>query len=162
MKKRLGNRSRDKPKRKHMSKGKIALSIVLTALIVWVIGLSLQVSTRCADQTCFDERLKTCYRTTFTGGTDEVVYEYSIEGRSGDFCVVEVELLQGQLNEQNSKFLEGKSMSCEVPFGLVIRPESDMKNCHGDLKEGLQELIIENLHTYLIANLDKINEELDN
>lgn len=148
--------------RKPLGKGKIIFSIILTALIVWLIGLSLQFSSRCEDQNCFDERLKNCHRTTFVGGTQEVVYEYSIEGRSGDFCMVAVELLQGQLNEQNSKILEGKEMTCKIPYGLVIRPESDMKNCHGELKEGLQDIIIENLHSYLIGNLDKINEELKN
>ena len=53
-------------------------------------------------------------------------------------------------------------MDCSVPFGLVIKPESEMKNCHGELKEGLQEIIIENLHTYIVGNLDKINAEIDN
>jgi len=144
-----------------LSKRKIIISVVLTAIIVWLIGLYFQSASKCYDQTCFDEKLKTCQRTTFVGISDGVVYGYSIEGRSGDVCVVDVRLLQGQLNEKNSQVLEGKSMSCELPFGVVIKPESDIKNCHGPLKEGLQEVIIENLHAYIVGNLDKINDEIN-
>jgi hypothetical protein len=69
-------------------------------------------------------------------------------------------LLQGELNNQDSVKLEGNKMECKLPRGVVMIPESDIGNCHGLLKEGLQDLVIQKLHTYLVQNLGRINLEL--
>jgi len=39
-------------------------------------------------------------------------------------------------------------------------PESNIGKCTGLLKEGLQDLVIKKLHTYLVQNLGKLNLEL--
>ena len=41
----------------------------------------------------------------------------------------------------------------------MIFPESDINNCHGLLKEGLQDLFISKLHRYIVQNLGEINVE---
>ena len=149
---------------KSSGNGKIVFSIIFTALIVLIAGMyffDMSPKAICSDQACFDERLKSCEKTIFVGGSGEVVYRYEIEGSLGNSCLVSVELLQGQLTEEDSKFLEGKKMDCRIPLGEVISPESNMKNCHGILKEDLQEIIIESLHAYVVRNIDKINEEIN-
>ena len=61
---------------------------------------------------------------------------------------------------QDSIKLESQKMTCMLPKGIVMIPESDIGNCHGMLKEGLQDLVIRKLHTYLVQNLGKLNLEM--
>ena len=49
-------------------------------------------------------------------------------------------------------------MICYVPLKLVINPISNLKNCHGLLKENIQELYLTNMHKYVISNLDVIGQ----
>ena len=113
----------------------------------------------CETWSCFNENLAECDRVKFIGGSG-TIFEYTILGRSRGSCSVNVELLQGELNNQDSIRLEGDGMICDLPDGVVMVPESDIGNCHGPLKEGLQELIIKKLHTYLVQNLGRINLEV--
>ena len=89
-----------------------------------------------------------------------MIFEYIIRGDSDSGCKVDVQLLQGELDNQETIKLEKQKMTCTLPKGVVMIPESDIGNCHGMLKEGLQELIIKKLHTYLVQNVGKINLEV--
>jgi len=89
-----------------------------------------------------------------------MIFEYNIRGETKGACEVEVELLQGELNNVDSLKLEGQSMTCMLPLGAVVAPESDISICHGLLKEGLQDLVIRKLHTYLVQNLGRLNLEM--
>ena len=51
-------------------------------------------------------------------------------------------------------------MTCMLPEGIVMIPESNIGKCSGLLKEGLQDLVIRKLHTYLVQNLGRINLEV--
>lgn len=113
----------------------------------------------CSNKECFDEYLKNCNRATYVGG-DDMIFRYTIEGDRGDSCFVDVELLQGEISNADSLKLEGQSMICELPLGVVVSPESDIGVCHGLLKEGLQDLVIRKLHSYLIQNLGRLNFEM--
>ena len=95
----------------------------------------------------------------FIGGTD-MIFEYAIKGASDGECEVELELLVGELNNQDSIKLERQKMTCMLPKNVVMIPESNIGNCHGLLKEGLQDLIIKKLHVYLVQNLGQINLEM--
>tara|TARA_Y100000310_G_scaffold118516_1_gene117396 strand:+ start:5758 stop:6234 length:477 start_codon:yes stop_codon:yes gene_type:complete len=113
----------------------------------------------CDSWVCFNDRLESCSKTEFIGG-DEMIFEYIIQGKKRDLCEIDVELLQGNLNNQDSLKLEGHKMECMLPYGAVIIPESDIGNCHGLLKEGLQDLIIRDLHATIVQNLGRINLEV--
>ena len=113
----------------------------------------------CRSRECFNNNLRGCDRAKFVSG-DDMIFEYVIKGEDDDSCEVVVELLQGELNNADSKKLEGKKMVCMLPFGVIMNPESDIGICHGRLKEGLQDLVIKKLHSYLIQNLGKLNLEI--
>ncbi|MFH1522099.1 MAG: hypothetical protein ABIF18_04030 [archaeon] len=131
---------------------------VLAVLIwgVWVLFFSYA---DCEAWECFNDNLKNCDKTKFIGETD-MIFEYIIEGSSDGECEVVVQLLQGELNNKDSIKLEMQKMTCMLPGGIVMIPESDIGNCHGMLKEGLQDLVIKKLHTYLVQNLGKLNLEM--
>ena len=135
----------------------IVIAIVFLVWLVWFIFFSYEDCGNSWD--CFNKNLEGCDRTKFIGG-DEMIFEYIIKGKSGDECKVDVELLQGELNNQDSIKLEKQKMSCFLPLGVLMIPESNIGNCHGMLKEGLQDLLIKKLHVYLVQNLGKLNLEL--
>jgi len=135
------------------------LLFVLVIFLGWLVFLVFFSYEDCRNRQCFDENLKDCDRAKFVAGED-MIFEYAIKGKGGGGCEVSVELLQGELNNADSKKLEGQKMLCTLPLGVVMNPEADVGVCHGLLKEGLQDLIINKLHTYLVQNLGKLNLEM--
>jgi len=134
----------------------IILLVVILLVVAWFLFFGYG---ECDTWDCFNENLRRCDKVRFVGGTD-MIFEYTIKGASGGECEVEVELLMGELNNQDSIKLENQRMTCMLPEKVVMIPESNIGKCHGLLKEGLQDLVIKKLHTYLVQNLGKINLEL--
>lgn len=135
------------------------LSLIVLLGFLWTIWFLFFSHDRCYDKNCFERNLKDCDKAWFVSG-DEMIFEYNIRGETKGACEVEVELLQGELNNVDSLKLEGQSMTCMLPLGAVVAPESDISICHGLLKEGLQDLVIRKLHTYLVQNLGRLNLEM--
>jgi hypothetical protein len=142
----------------YFNKKLLLISLGAVALILILILLFTGYK-ECDNWECFNSRLKSCSKTKFVGGS-KMIFEYTIKGIKSDGCVVGVELLQGELNNQDSIKLEYQEMTCTLPKGVVMIPESDIGNCHGLLKEGLQDLVIKKIHTYLVQNLGRLNLEL--
>jgi len=115
----------------------------------------------CKSWECFNENLAACKKTRFAGGTD-IIFGYQIEGKSGKNCEVTVEFIQGEIPNKEAKELTGKTMTCSLPQGVIMLPESDLSRCTGPLKEKLQEQIISQLHNFIVQNLGQINKELLN
>ena len=140
---------------------KLIVLIVLIGFLwsIWSLFFSYE---DCSDRLCFEDNLKNCDQAKFISPDlgDNMIFEYIIEGKKRGECEVEVRLLQGELNSADSKRLEGQSMVCMLPLGAVVMPESDIRVCHGLLKEGLQDLVIRKLHTYLVQNLGRLNLEM--
>ena len=132
----------------------VVLVIVVLAVLLLFFGYN-----ECENWDCFNARLGECGRTKFIGGS-KMIFEYTIKGMKDGECEVGVKLLQGELNNQDSVKLEYQKMTCWLPKGVVMIPESDIGNCHGLLKEGLQDLVIKKLHTYLVQNLGRLNLEM--
>ena len=131
--------------------------LIVFAITIWAIWKIFFSYTICDNWNCFNSNLRDCTRAKFIGESNGIVFEYIIRGDSNNLCEVNVELLQGKLNNQDSIKLENQEMICRLPRGVVTTPENDIGNCHGLLKEGLQDLIIEKLYTYLVQNLGRIN-----
>ena len=127
---------------------KIIISIILVIILGFILGYFLTHYNRCNDFDCFKENLAECKKTKFAGG-DNIIYGYIIEGTTNGKCVVSVELLEGKLTNHDTSILKGKSMVCYLDYGVVSLPESDLSKCHGELKEALQEQVINKLiHIY--------------
>jgi len=145
-------------KERHLLK-KWVLIFLITSIIIYAVWFVLFSKTTCENFSCFDSKLKDCKPTIFIGG-EGMIYQYEIFKKSKESCFVDVKLLQGDLNRENSDALEGQSMVCEVPLGVAMRPEANIDACHGILKENLQNQIIQKLHSYIAQNLGKINLEI--
>ncbi len=152
------NRSVGHNKKKLLKRAVILLAIIVLILTIWSLFFEY---TDCTNWQCFNDHLKNCDKATFVGGTN-MIFNYRILGASDAGCSVSVQLLQGDLNNADSIKLEKQKMTCILPRGIAMIPESNIGNCHGLLKENLQDLIIKKLHTYIVQNLGKINLEMLN
>ena len=113
----------------------------------------------CENLECFNSNLEKCSKATFVGG-NEMIFEYKIFGLSDGRCNVNVKFLQGELTNSEAQEFAGKEMVCSLPKGVEMLPESNLGNCHGLLKEELQDQIITKFHSYLVENLGRINLEI--
>ena len=127
-------------------------SFLFLSYVGWLLFFSFD---ECDSLECFNENLAVCDRAKFIGGED-MIFRYTILGKYGDDCRINTELLQGELNNQDSLKLEGQSMICSLPFGMVGIPESNIDECHGILKENLQDMVIKKMYSYIIRNIDNL------
>ena len=67
-----------------------------------------------------------------------------------------LQLKQGNADLSN---LEGKSMECSVFLGSTNDPDDNLNNCHGRLREEIQEVIIQRLHSQVVENIGEISRE---
>lgn len=133
---------------------------IIILLIVIALALSLYFTffniSSCDTIACFNNALAKCSKVKFANMQEEATWLYTIKGSKDDKCVVQVKSTNVRLDE--AKKIENKDMLCYIPKGMVIPPESELDNCHGLLKEGLQDIIIEKLHVYIVQNIGKISE----
>ncbi len=144
-----------------MKKRIFIFSIIFVLLLVGIY-FGFLFSKDCPDMECFNQELTKCNKASYIKETEDASWKYSIKGKSGERCEIKVTLLQLKEGGTSMSSLQGKSMNCYLPIGVVASPEENIKNCHGLLKEEMQEMIINNLHNFIIDNLGEIKEELGN
>ncbi len=137
------------------SKGK--RNFLLVILLLFVIAtayFNFFYTKACKDKNCFDSSLVKCRKATFTNAQEEVTWQYTINGKKGDKCIINVKSIA--MADREGKLAEGKTMLCSLPRGVVMNPESNLDECHGLLKETLQDIIIEKLHVYIVKNIGSL------
>lgn len=130
----------------------VVLVIILLSFFIWANFFYYK---PCENTFCFEDYLKDCQRARFISAGD-INMEYLIQGKVGDKCRVVAKLRSADLSIKDSEKLVGKEMTCEFQAGLIIYPENQINLCHGLLKEGLQDLLIDKLHKYIIQNIEEI------
>lgn len=143
-----------------ISKLRIFLIIIMAVIVIVALYFTFFFHYTCNSLACFQAHQKNCDKTKFINDVEDVTFEYTIKGRSKGDCVVNVKLLSVKKGNIDITKLEGKSMNCYIPKESLISPESDMTKCHGELREEMQETIINKLHAYIIENVGDIREEL--
>ncbi len=116
---------------------------------------------KCDSLACFQEHQKNCDSTKFIRDTSESTWNYKILNKKNGECRIEVTLLQVKKGNIDLEKLQGQSMICSLTLGSYATPEGDISKCHGDMKEGLQQIIIQKMHSYILNNLGQIGSELD-
>ncbi len=140
----------------------IALIVVVILAVIGAAYLAFFYMPNCENYECWQKYMSRCSRATFINDEPEAAWKYEIEGRNGKLCDVSVELLLAKQGELGIDRLVGEEMTCSYPFGISAYAEKDLSRCHGALKEELQGLIINKLHSYIIENLGQIGEGLEN
>jgi len=159
------NSNRKKTKRE----GKYRRGIEILKLIIFVIvliGICFATyylffyTKTCSDRDCFSKALVLCERAKWLNDDAEATWIYTIKENSKDKCEISVKLLQAKKGKQEIEKIEGKEMICYLPVGTLTVPEENLELCSGELKEGLQDLVIKRMHSYILENLGQINEEI--
>ncbi len=132
----------------------VAIGIIISIYFLFIY------SSMCGDELCFSKKLVKCDRAHYIESSAETVKQYNILGKKDNKCQVEVEILQIRQGSVELASLEGKSMICSMGLGVSADPESNIKFCHGILKEEIQEAIIQRMHSQIIENIGQIEEEL--
>jgi hypothetical protein len=143
-------------KRKKIIWAVIIVLLILAAVFIWLKFFYFE---KCLDKMCFYSSLSKCERASFISDGN-ITLRYKISGKSGDNCIVNIELLDAGLSNKDLRKVKNLDMKCFLPYGVLIIPESDLALCHGNLKESFQDLIINKLHTYIVKNLGEINADL--
>jgi len=138
----------------------IIIGVVTFIMLVIALYFTFIYYPTCEGLACFNGKLESCSKTHFLNDAADGVWNYKIKGKSGKSCEIYVEFLQAKVGEVEVANLEGKSMVCFTPLGTLISPQSDLKNCHGILKEEMQNLIIKKMHSYLMDNLGAVQDGL--
>jgi hypothetical protein len=137
--------------------------LVLVILIVLAVAVYFTwfYSSECEDESCFKARQIQCSKTSFVKDSEDATWLYKIKGKQGGKCEIRAEVLSMKKGSLEYKNLEGKSMDCFLNVGSVASPESDISLCTGELKEEMQNLIIQKLHKYIVDSVGEISEELE-
>ena len=143
---------------------RIYIALIVVALIILLaaaVYVLLYKGPDCSNESCFNERLTQCKQATYIKENTQNSLKYTVLGKKSESCVVKVKVLQIKEGSLDLSVLEGKEMTCELPYGVYMAPESDINLCHGLLKEEIQSVLIERIHAQLIENLGKIKAEID-
>lgn len=145
-------------------RGPEILKFVIVAVIFLIILATVYYlffySEGCLNQECFLENLASCRKAKWVNEAEEASWLYDIKGRSAGKCEIYVELVVIKKGKIGMGEIEGKSMACYLPLGLIASPEQNLESCKGELKENLQDIIIKRMHSYILKNIGEVSEEL--
>lgn len=137
----------------------IALLILFIASISFSIYYLFFYAKVCNTGDCFAKAKQDCDRISYVKENVRGSWLYIIKGSDGKLCNIEVQLLKLKEGTFKSEKLEGKTMICSIRKDSVKYPEDDLSKCTGILKEELQTLIIQNMHSYLLENVGELKED---
>lgn len=132
---------------------------VLLIVIFGFIFLKVNYTKICDNDECFSNSLAICEKAEYFKDSLDATWYYKIIGPSSDDCQVYVKLAQLRKGSIEIVRLEGKDMICRLPFTVVQSPQKDLDLCSGLLKEEIQSLLIQKMHSYLLENIGTINQE---
>ena len=136
------------------------LAVVLTLLIALLFYYFFIKPVQCYDADCYKQSLLRCKRATFIHEDNEAVWTYTIRSPvTSESCRVDVTLLYFKEGNVAVESLQGESMTCTVLKSSATYPEKDIGRCTGQLKEHIQDIIIQRMHNYLLSNIGKIDQE---
>jgi len=147
-----------------MKKGVIIVLIAIILVLIAAIALYFLFFNKdiCETNTCFSQAITECKKVSYILEDESVIKFYNVLGKKNNQCEVNVEVLQMKKGDIRLENLEGLDMNCFIPENTFVMPETDIKNCHGLLREAMQEEVIQRMHSQIIENLGQINNSINN
>lgn len=145
-----------------MRKGLVTIVIILMIIVLAIASYFLFFyKINCLDKPCFSDAIINCKRASYVYESNDTINLYEIKGANGVNCEVNVRLLQLKKGTAELEILQGKEMVCSMPKDSLVMPDSNLNNCHGLLKENIQDLVIQRMHRQIIENLGQINQSIN-
>lgn len=138
----------------------VFLGLIILVVILILFYFKYFTIKKCDTIECFNSALEKCKEASYIDNTPVALWKYNIQGKANAECFIAVKIIEAKQGKIEIGILEGKEMVCYLPFGVVAKPQADLTNCHGRLKEDIQELIIKNTQKYITDNLGKIEDVL--
>ncbi len=138
---------------------KISIFIGLLIIVSYIIYSVLVYVPICENDSCFRNSLKKCNKATYIKDDDKKTIKYDIIGSSGTRCITKVKILQIKKGQNDLSNLEGKEMECRIPLGSIEDPDASLNDCHGRLREEVQEVIVQRLYSQIVENIGEISRE---
>lgn len=153
-----------KPKKKiaikpfFKKKGVISLLIILL-LLGFLFYFGVTPFNTCKTESCFDDALKTCSSLKYEKYHNSNLYIYRIYRSFGSKCRIRVTLDKMAIGSDRDliELLEEKSMLCTIPK-TDTEAIKKLNYCHGELKEGLQQVLLQRVYGLLIKDIPEILE----
>ncbi len=143
-----------------MEKERVALVVLAVILLIAIIVLVLMKTKECSNLECFNSALEKCKKAAWLSDENDAAWEYTIKGKANEECEVNVKLVEIKQGKTDVLKLQGMEMKCYVPAGFSGNPQADLSKCHGALKEEMQDVIINKMHSYILDNIGKISSDL--
>ncbi len=129
----------------------VSFIFILGILLIWFIFASFIYSKPCDSSACFKTMISVCHRADFIS-SDLVRLDNQIVGLTSGGCEVEVRAVDNNLG-----ISMGEKMTCYIPLGLSVLPQSKLDLCSGKLRESIQEIIISELYKTIGQNVEELN-----
>jgi len=146
---------------KHITLGKVLLSISLIIILTLAVYLTVPIK-KCYDRSCFNSEANRCRASSFLNKEEGNLIQYAIKGPRWRGCLLEIKIID--TNSIRTEFLEGKKMTCIIPFGQKVFLEDVggiLDYCSGPLKEGLYEVLLERMTTLITKELANVTAEME-
>jgi len=140
----------------------LLLGVLALVAIFIALYFTLYDPVKCGTYECFQEKMRSCEKATYINEEPEASWKYEILKEENGACNIQVTMLQAKKGELELDRLNGYSMICMYPKGIVTYPDKDLGACTGQLKEELQSIVIKKLYGYIIDNLGELNQSLRN
>ncbi|MBS3073991.1 hypothetical protein J4447_00880 [Candidatus Pacearchaeota archaeon] len=138
----------------------VAIFFIAALAVLSLILFKITYTKVCNDDSCFSLALSACQRAEFMKDTGDARWYYKIKGASaGDQCEIYVKLAQLRRGSMEILKLEGRDMICYLPYSIVESPQKDIERCHGSLREEIQSMLIQKMHSYLLENIGQVSRE---
>jgi len=118
------------------------------------------------DKQCFDEKMRKCSPAEVLSVRNNNVYSYEIGKSLWGECQMKIKMERAEpgASPEIRRLLEGREMDCRIPketiAGMGVDDFEDViEYCHGPLKEGLYELIIQRMYALVVSQLSDIADE---
>lgn len=117
------------------------------------------------EKSCFQEKVKDCKPAQVAVIRNNNAYLYWVGWQLGKTCEVNIKAVRIDAGAPPEfKALEGKEMSCSIPKEQLASTNFDnfdnlLSYCHGPLKEGLYEVIIQRMYALVVSQLGDIIKE---
>lgn len=142
--------------------------ILLLIAVIFILFYAGVFKKSCTDDQCFNDYVRQCRPVDYFNQKNNNLYVYSVSRSLGESCNIKITLekVAPGSDADVRELLEGESMDCLFPREVLETSDLNeigniLSFCHGTLKEGIYELIIQRMYTHIIGNLNEIKVQTE-
>ncbi len=153
-------------KKRGLKKSTIILLIIFLLIFLMIVFYK----TNCKnDIGCFNKQVSKCsIPAKVVVEREGNIFEYKSKWSFGKDCNINVKMIKagGGFRKELTKEVEGKSMKCKISKEKLRSDNFDevsdlVEYCSGSLKEGIYKVIIKNIYTIVLKNMNEFVDDIE-